>query len=217
MTEPLHHCMYLTAYDTAAQNLFDRPRTGFLLRAAVLTELAIRGHLTEVEGAAAVAAAGSTGDSVLDKALGDVGAHRRSWKAWLRYDRKETLEAVEHQLAALGVLTIEEKEKSSFGRGSKRQLTVTDPVAVKALQDGASAILHARDPADRLAPADAALLALAAAGGIPAVLSRKDSRDHKDRIEALTDRLGDIAPGLDKAVHSLRITMIAAQGGMGGS
>jgi hypothetical protein len=36
------------------------------------------------------------------------------------------------------------------------------------------------------------------------------------RIKAMADRLGDLAPGLEHAVRTIRTTMIAAQGGMGG-
>lgn len=43
MTQTLYGRIYLTAYDTPAHDLYDRTRTGFLLRAAVLAELAIRG------------------------------------------------------------------------------------------------------------------------------------------------------------------------------
>ncbi|GDY48917.1 hypothetical protein SANT12839_097990 [Streptomyces antimycoticus] len=64
-------------------------------------------------------------------------------------------------------------------------------------------------------PADAALLALAAAGGIRSVLSRQDHKTLRTRIDACTGRLDALAPGLGKAVRALPMTMIAAQGGMG--
>jgi len=65
--------------------------------------------------------------------------------------------------------------------------------------------------------ADAALLALAAAGGIRSVVSRQDHRAFQARIDACTGSVAALAPGLEKAVRALPMTMIAAQGGMGGS
>ncbi|KPC64701.1 GOLPH3/VPS74 family protein [Streptomyces chattanoogensis] len=215
MTGLLHHRTYLTCYDTAAQALYDRTRSAFLIRAALLTELALGGHLADADGDAVVTAPGPTGDPVLDRTLDDVATHRRSWKAWVRHDRKETLEAVEDHLAMLGVLTVE--EKASLGPGGKRRVTVTDPAAVTALQDRLSGVLHASGPVAQVDAADAALVVLAAAGSARSVVSRKDRRDHKDRIEALTARLGEAGPGLEKTVRTIRMTMIAAQGGMGGS
>jgi hypothetical protein len=48
------------------------------------------------------------------------------------------------------------------------------------------------------------------------VVSCQESREHRQRIEALTSRVGTIAPGLKQAFDGIRTTMIAAQGGMGG-
>jgi hypothetical protein len=67
-----------------------------------------------------------------------------------------------------------------------------------------------------LSATDAALLALAAAGGIPSVVPRHERRASRSRIDACTRRLGGLAPGLEKAVRSLPTTVLAARGGMGG-
>ncbi|AYN42601.1 GPP34 family phosphoprotein [Streptomyces dangxiongensis] len=213
MTQPLYCRMYLTAYDTSADDLYDRTRTGFLLRAAVLAELAIRGNLVDSDGDALVASPGPAGDPVLDLTLDRVASDRRDWISWIRHDRKETLHAVEDRLVAQGVLTVEEKR--SLGR-SRRAVTVTDISAVTALRATVTGLLHGTGATARIAPADAALVALAAAGGIRSVVSRSDARVRKDRIEELTGRLGAVAPGLGKAVGGLGMTLVAARGGMGG-
>lgn len=214
MKEPLHYGMYLVCYDTDAQGLYDRTRTGFLLRAAVLAELAICGRVTDADGDVRVMSPGPTGDPVLDEALTTIGGQRRTWKAWVRNGRKETLEAVERHLATLGALTIEEKK--AFGLASRRHVTATDTAAVKALQRRLIGVLRGNEPVERVAMTDVTLVALAAAGGVRCVVSRSDSHDHKERIDALTGRLGDAAPGLGRAVRGIRTTMVAAQGGMGG-
>jgi hypothetical protein len=95
-------------------------------------------------------------------------------------------------------------------------VTASDRALVAGLQEEARTLLHGSQPTAEIDPADAAVVALAAAGRVPAVISRKESREYKARIDALTSRVGAIAPGLGPAFQSIRMTMIAAQGGMGG-
>lgn len=80
-----------------------------------------------------------------------------------------------------------------------------------------SAALHGDSPVREVPAADAVLLALAAAGGVRSVVSRQDQKTFRARIDACTGSLAALAPGLEKAVRALPMTMIAAQGGMGGS
>ncbi len=98
-----------------------------------------------------------------------------------------------------------------------RRLTVTDPALPAALRARVLTALHGDGPVRDLPVADAALLALAAAGGIRSVVSRRDHTTFRARIDACTGALAALAPGLEKAVRTLPMTMIAAQGGMGGS
>ncbi|GGY96911.1 hypothetical protein GCM10010300_46070 [Streptomyces olivaceoviridis] len=65
--------------------------------------------------------------------------------------------------------------------------------------------------------ADAALPAPAAAGGVRSVVSRRDQKTFRARIDTCTGSLATLAPGLEKAVRAFPTTIIAAQGGMGGS
>lgn len=64
------------------------------------------------------------------------------------------------------------EEKRSFGR-SRREVTVRDASAVTSLQATAAGLLHGTEPAALIAPADAALVALAAVGGIRSVVSAR--------------------------------------------
>ncbi|MCX5049858.1 MULTISPECIES: GOLPH3/VPS74 family protein [unclassified Streptomyces] len=211
MTESLHHRMYLLAYDEEARGPYDRSRTGLLVRTAVLVELALRGRLVETGGGSvAVAGTGSTGDPVLDEMLREAPGH--GWKQLVRRHSGRTLTAVEDQLAALGLLTVE----SSLLRLGGRRVTVSDPGTLRAVRDRVSAVLHGNAPVAGIPVADAALAALAAAGKNRSVVSRQDARELRDRIDACTGRLGTLAPGLEKTVRGLSMTMIAAQGGMGG-
>jgi hypothetical protein len=209
--DDLARLMYLLAHDDAAEGPYDRSRTELLVRAAALADLASRGLLREDGGTVTVSAAEPTGDPVLDGVLRDAaGGH--GWKHLMRRHRARTLTEVEDRLAAAGVLTVREP-RTPF---RSRRVTLTDPAVPAALHARVSAALHGDGPVREIPAADAALLALAAAGRIRSVVSRRDQKTVRARIDACTSTLGALAPGLEKAVRTLPTTMIAAQGGMGG-
>ncbi|MEV6834069.1 GPP34 family phosphoprotein [Streptomyces sp. NPDC051133] len=211
MIDDLPCLMYLLAHDDSAEGPFDRSRTELLVRAAALIDLAWRGRLGEDGGTVTVSGAGPTGDPVLDGVLRDAAGH--GWKHLVRRHRKRTLTEVEDRLAAAGLLGVQEP-RTRFGT---RRLTVTDRAVPAALRARVSTALHGDGAVRELPAADAALLALAAAGGVRSVVSRQDAKTFRDRIDACTGSLGALAPGLEKAVRALPMTMIAAQGGVGGS
>ena len=97
--DALPYQVYLLSYDLGTNRLFDRTRTAFLTRAAVLIELRIRGQLSAANQPR-VTRPGPTGDPVLDRALIEVQQHARSWKALFRRDYRQTLDLVEQQLDA---------------------------------------------------------------------------------------------------------------------
>ncbi|MFF9113537.1 GPP34 family phosphoprotein [Streptomyces sp. NPDC014805] len=211
MTDDLACAMYLLAHDEAAERPYDRSRTALLVRAAAVVDLAMRGRLEEDRGTVTVSGTAPTGSPVLDRVLRDALAGH-SWKHLLRRHRKRTLSDVEDRLTATGVLTVTEP-RTRFGA---RRLSVTEPAVTAALYARVSAALHGNGPVNELPAADAALLALAAAGGIRAVVSRRHRKAFRSRIDACTGTLGALGPGLEQAVRALPTTMIAAQGGMGG-
>lgn len=212
MTDDLTRHMYLLAHDDTAHGPYDRSRTELLVRAAALVDLAMRGRLGEEGGTVTVSGSRPTGDPVLDGVLRDAaGGH--GWKQLVRQHRKRTLREVEDRLAAEGLLTVREP-RTPFGT---RRLTLTDPAARTAPHARVTAALHGDGPVQDIPLADAALLALAAAGGVRSVVSRRDRKTFRARIDAGTARLAALAPGLEKTVRALPTTMIAAQGGMGGS
>ncbi|MEU3465493.1 GPP34 family phosphoprotein [Streptomyces sp. NPDC006733] len=213
MNDDLACLMYLLAHDPAAHGPYDRSRTELLVRTAALIDLAVRGRLQEGRGGSVmVSGSAPTGDLVLDGVLRDAGAGH-GWKRLARRHRKQSLSQVEDQLTAAGVLTV----MSPRTRLGTRRVTVNDPAVLTALRARVSAALHGRGPVGALPVADAALLALAAAGGLRSVVSRRDLTTFRARIDACTGQLATVAPGLEKAVRTLPTTMIAAHGGMGGS
>ncbi|MFE2605260.1 GOLPH3/VPS74 family protein [Streptomyces mirabilis] len=211
MNDDLACLMYLLAHDDAAEGPYDRPRTELLVRAAALIDLALRGRLREDGGTVTVSGTEPTGDPVLDGILRDAAGH--GWKQLVRRHRRRTLTEVEDRLAVAELLTMR-APRTRFGT---RRSTVTDHAVPAALRARVSAALHGNGPVREIPAADAALLALAAAGGIRSAVSRQDHKTFRARIDACTGSLGALAPGLEKAVRTLPMTMIAAQGGMGGS
>ncbi|GHE14026.1 GOLPH3/VPS74 family protein [Streptomyces alanosinicus] len=212
MIDDLPCLMYLLAYDDAAEGPYDRSRTELLVRAAALVDLALRGRLREDGGTVTVSGTEPTGDPVLDGILRDAVAGH-GWKRLVRRHRKRTLTQVEDRLAATGLLTVT-APRAPFGT---RRLTVTDPTVPAALRARVSAALNGQGPVQDIPAADAALLALAAAGGVRPVVTRQDQKTFRARIDACTQCLAALAPGLEKTIRALPTTMIAAQGGMGGS
>lgn len=212
MIDDLPYLTYLLAHDDSAEGPYDRARTELLVRAAALIELASRGRLAEDGGTVTVCGTEPTGNPALDGVLRDAAAGH-SWKHLVRRHRERTLTEVEDRLAAAGLLTVT-VPGTPFGA---RRLTMTDPAMPAALRAHVSAALHGDGPIREIPAGDAALLALAAAGGIRSVVSRQDQKALRARIDACTGSLAALAPGLEKAVRALPMTMIAAQGGMGGS
>ncbi|MFJ9249065.1 GPP34 family phosphoprotein [Streptomyces sp. NPDC101776] len=213
MIDDLPSLLYLLAHDDAAGGPYDRSRTRLLVRAAALVDLAMRGRLTEGgDGTVVVSGAQPTGDPVLDGVLRDASAGH-GWKHLVRRHRERTLTEVEDRLVAAGVLTAK-APRTPFGT---RRLTVTDGELPAAVRARVSEALRGNGPVRDVPAADSALLALAAAGRIRSVVSRQDRRSLRARIDACTGSLAALAPGLEKVVRTLPTTMIAAQGGMGGS
>ncbi|MEV0976335.1 GPP34 family phosphoprotein [Streptomyces sp. NPDC049915] len=211
MIDDLACAMYLLAHDEAAEGPYDRSRTALLVRAAALVDLAVRGRLGEDRGTVTVSGTEPTGSPVLDRVLRDAaGGH--SWKHLVRRHRKHTLTDVEDGLAGAGLLTM----KAPRTRFGTHRLSVTDRTVTAALRARVSTALHGDGPVQDI-PADAALVALAAAGGVRSVVSRQDQKALRTRIDTCTGSLAALAPGLEKAVRALPTTMIAAQGGMGGN
>ncbi|MEU8921989.1 GPP34 family phosphoprotein [Kitasatospora sp. NPDC048545] len=216
MSRGLHLDVYLLAFDTRSQSLQDRARAGFLVRAGALAELAHRGAAAEdAAGRVRVVSAAATADPVLDTLLAELGSRPHTWKSWIRRNREETLEAVEERLAVLGVVTMADRDP--YGPVvPRRPVAMADPREALDLQVRVAGLVRGGAPVAAVPFADAVLAALAAHGHLRLVLSRHDRRAHAGRIAELTDRIADRSPGLARAVGGLNLTMVAAQGGMGG-
>ena len=104
------------------------------------------------------------------------------------------------------------RPRSERGRGLRRpgaQDTAhrprrfRDPRVRKELLDRVNTALH--KPIGSIDPADAALVAIIAAGDLKLVLDRKTERANKQRIQELTKLSGPIGPALHKSIQAAAI------------
>ncbi|WP_370965845.1 GPP34 family phosphoprotein [Amycolatopsis sp. cg9] len=206
---------YLLACDTRRDRLPDRERVALLVRAAALTDLVLRGLVADDDGRPVVTGAGGTGHLVLDDLLVELSADpHRKWRARVRRGARGTLESLEAQLGAAGVITL--RTSRVLGLFPRRRPVVRDRAAAAALHDEVASALRSTD---RVPPGIAALTALAAAVELGAVLPRADRRRHKERIAQLEDQAGAAVPALRKVireVNAARTAAISAASGGGG-
>ena len=197
------------AYFLACEPASRRPNTALLVRAAAVTDLVLRGNLRDQRGHAEPTGTAPTGDLLLDDLLADLRTHSpASWRALLRRGRNDTLQSLETQLSASGLL---EEGTSSFLR--RKVLAPADSSRVRAARADLNRALTA--PLSEVDASTAALAALAAASG--AGMSRSEARQHADRLAELEKLAGPVVPALRKAVAGRRAARIAAfSGGSGG-
>ncbi|MEV7341270.1 GPP34 family phosphoprotein [Streptomyces sp. NPDC093544] len=202
--------LYLLSWDTTKLKVTGATHLHHLVRAGALTELAQRGLLADVEGIATpVDPDAHTGDLVLDGLLELVEESRpRKWKAWVTLRARVTLDAVRAQLAAEGYLRAEKKRVLGLFPSVEYELERVS--TVDALREDARRVLVGSVPVADVSDRDAALVALAAAAELRPLLTGKDRKLHKDRIEELTDRSGAAAPALKKVIQEVRTAVIVA-------
>ncbi len=207
---------YLLACDVAKGKLPDRHRAGLLIRGAAITDLVVRGRVADEDGRVTATGAGPTGELVLDEMLAEVAGERpRKWKWWVRKDARATLDALESQLDAAGV--IELKTGRTLGLFPSRRPIVRDTAVVERLRALVDHTLRGASPVSDVDASDAALTALVAAVELRHVVPGKDRRRYKDRIEELTERGGDAVPALRKLFRELRAVRASAVSSAGGS
>lgn len=193
--------LYLLAYDTRRQRITHRFELRYALRAAILIDLGLRGHLTDRDGTVLAERTGGCDDPVLRAALTEItAAPGESWKHWVRAGHRSVEGAVRDQLSADG--RIEVRRRLGLRRAT---ITVPDLQPVLRITNDVRRALHAERPD----PAYAALVVLAGAVGLPAVAST-DERARRQRIDRLAEPLGPAVPALRAVIRGMRA---AASGG----
>jgi hypothetical protein len=192
--------IFLLAYNPDKGKVGIGTHLGAMLRAAALTELYLAGHLTDRGGRAAVVdVRRPLGDPVLEALLEEIASSKpRKWQSWVDRGHRAAVGAVRGQLGENGVVRLEPRR--ILGLFPTVRVTLRDPRLRKRLLGLVRGAL--KDPIGRVEAADAALVAIVAAGDLTLVLDRKTKRADKRRIEQLTELSGPIGPALRKAVQA---------------
>jgi hypothetical protein len=202
--------LFLLAYDPSKGRLTARTQLGLILRAAALAELAAAGHLVDRDGRPELVGAPTVADPVLATVLDDVAAGRRprKWQYWVQHRARKLPDLVRDQLAEARIIRVERER--FLGLFPQQKLTLRDPRARQRLVDTARRTLRGGQPTDRVDPRDAVTVVLAAAGEVNLVVDRKQRREFKRRLEALSEHGGPMVPALRKALTAQRAAAASA-------
>ncbi|MEN3356534.1 MAG: hypothetical protein V7637_516 [Mycobacteriales bacterium] len=198
--------LYLLAYDPRRQRPVTAYRIQYSLRAAALTDLWLTGHLSDAHGRPALTRGTGTGqvtDPVLAGMLRQIEAGKpRLWEHWIRRPDRTIRAETRDQLVAGGWIRVGSHRR--LGLFPTERVAIRDPLLRRRLAAVVSEALRPGRSVANLDPRDAALVALAAAGEARAALPRSAVRQHKDRIDQLTEAAGPAAPALRKAIKHAR-------------
>jgi hypothetical protein len=190
--------IFLLAYNP------DRGRVGFdtnlgtMLRAAALADLYLNGHLTDERGRPAVEVRHPCHDPFLASLLDEIGGSRpRTWKSWIGRRHRVAVREVRQQLGDDGWVRLQPHR--ILGLFPRTRVTIRDPRVRKELLGRVNATLN--KPIGRIDPADAALVAIVAAGELTLVIDRKTRRAKKQRIQELNKVSAPIGPALHEVVQ----------------
>ncbi|MEU8269221.1 GPP34 family phosphoprotein [Sphaerisporangium sp. NPDC049002] len=206
--ESLHERVYLLAYDTERGRTAERRHLGYLLRAGVLAELLIQGHLADATGGP-VARTPAVADPLLDGVLQQIaGSRRRTWQHWVSKGSGATAREVRDRLESGGWIRVEHGR--FLGVFPTARVSVRDTRVVRQLVGMASTALRAGQPASRLDPRDAALAALAAAVRLRTVRPRAQWRALRKRSDELSEVVAPVPQALRKAIQTAEAAAAAA-------
>jgi hypothetical protein len=190
--------IFVLAYNPDKGRVGMGTHLGAMLRAAALAELYVNGHLTDERGRAVIAVRHPCHDPVLDALLEEIaGSKPRTWKSWVAHRHGAAIRAVRQQLSDGGWARLQPHRV--LGLFPTTRVTIRDPRVRKELLGRVNGAL--KKPIGRVDPADAALVAIVAAGDLTLVLDRRTRRADKRRIQELTELSGPVGPALHQSVQ----------------
>lgn len=206
----LHSQLYLVSYDSAHHEFVSRGRLlEFALRAAMLTDLYLTGHLEDVSGTARTTSASPPEDQVLRSVFDQVGSHPQAWEPLItRHDR--TVRIVGDQLVANGTVCRRQHLILGFLPSARHAPTDHDTVTEIAAKAGTAVRRAAVGLPCEPRPLAAGLLAVHAQ--LDNVLTRSECLGMQNEIRHLT--AAAIAPitALSRAIASYHDEVRAEMG-----
>ncbi|ATL32098.1 GOLPH3/VPS74 family protein [Streptomyces formicae] len=201
--------LFLLAWNTHRGKITGAPDLHLAVRAGALAELAQRGVLFEEDRVVTPVIGARTGDTALDALAELIEQSRpRTWRGWLTHRSRGTLSAVRDQLVAHGYLRTERGRV--LGLFPARRYALERVGHVEVLHAEALAVLHGKQPVAEVPEEDAALVMCAATGKLRTIVTGKDRRRYRDRIDELTERAGGASPELRAVMENLRKALASA-------
>ncbi|MCP2330372.1 MULTISPECIES: GOLPH3/VPS74 family protein [Actinoalloteichus] len=206
LPETLPGRLLLACCDIRSNRLDSRQVVGYLLRAGALTELLLAGRLVDSRGRASCLRAQATGDPFLDGVLREIAQERpRAWKAWVRRRPRPAVDEVVGGLEERGYLR--RRREFALGVLPVERVVVEDGDTVTSLRRRVVEVLTGTEPVERVDALDAAMVSLLSAGSVTSVVPRRDKRQHKQRLAALTERSGEAAPALRTVLADIQVAV----------
>jgi Golgi phosphoprotein 3 (GPP34) len=203
-TESLPARLYLSAYDPTRNRLTGRGELGVLMRAAALTELLHAGRLRDANGRPEVVVA-ANGPLLAEI---EASSRPRTWAHWVGRGEKVMWREVQDGLVAARLIRLEPRR--ILGIFPSTRVIVLDPMVVPRLHDAMNRTLRDHGPAERVDPRDAALVALAAAGGLRTAFNRKTAREYKSRVAELSTVAGPAVAAARKVIQARQAAAVSA-------
>jgi hypothetical protein len=189
----LHGQLFLLAFDPK-QGRFDGHNPtlfGFALRAAMLSDLYLRGYLVERRGRAVPAKAASPDDPVLRAAFAQVGVHNRAtWAQLVAGNAQEAISVVRERLLTEGWLRTGRNKVLAVPAAS---LEPYDECRVGALVDEASRALRNAIAGFSAEPWSLATGLLAVLAEFPSIADVVDARDLGRLAEVTRDAIAPVS------------------------
>lgn len=201
--------IFLLAWDTGRNRIVGAPDLHYAVRACALAELAQRRLVSDADGIVTPVFGARTGDPGLDGVLELIEESRpRKWRGWITHRSSSTMDVVRDQLTSEGYLRMERTRV--FGIFPSRRYELERAGYVEVLHAEALAVLRGPVPVSEVPAGDAALVVCAATGKLRGIIPGKERRQHKERLDALTDRGGAPAAGLPEVMRGLRKALASA-------
>ncbi|WP_327637620.1 GPP34 family phosphoprotein [Kribbella sp. NBC_00482] len=212
--------VFLLAYDPERGRLTARSKLGKVLRAAVLVDLQLNGHIEDEDGRARVTtrsrSAGSHAAGLRSAGSGSASAPvdpvvagvleelravgPRRWRHWIDRRAGVTIRQVRDELARAHLIKVEPYRV--LGLFPAARITLRHPLVRRHILQSARDTLRPSRLVSRVDLRDAAVVVLASTADLRTVVTKEQRTRHKDRLAQLAVRVGPVVPALKKSLQS---------------
>lgn len=201
LPDTLHGQLYLLTYDPVRGRLTgdDSALFGFALRAAMLTDLYLTGHLADRNGVAYQSSGTPPSDPVLHAVFAEISIQPRAWERAIETHRRRASRTTRDHLEAAGWLHRPTQRKFGFLPTAHRVLADENSVALQA--DRVRTELRRAIDGGATDARLVALGLLGVLGQLPTVLSFRDCAHYQRELRVLTFAAIKPILGLHQAIE----------------